>query len=529
MQVDEVGGGTQTQAATDTQPEAKPDTSSTPETDPVSDAATGNGDTQRAEVAQYGAYRRAQVTTQLPPDDGGDEEGGANPGSLISGANSGRTAAVSQMQDTAEFFGYPPRTQQSNSAVLALEQAMNDAGVGVNSGQTLGALVRQDGSVALAVSGAEGGAAKVHQRTDPFLQDRLNQAFQNDPTIQRNANGDVVYQFGGPGVDADGFVSDITYRNLEGEPKLYQGNSSTCVEPKLFQAGDAVDAQGMTAKRYEINGTSRPNDYPARNNPGGLDMDPCPSCRVNTDEIQNGALPAAERNQLSFRNGLRQYGTSAAIGGGIAFATSTYDALQDGQLTGDEVQTIAGQTVLGAGSAVAGDVIQTAITRPALVNVNVTSSPLRLAATQVKGAAVAGAVVNTAFAVADQWDNLQNDATRSQAIGTIVGEAAVGAASGAAGAWAGAAAGAAIGSIVPGVGTVVGGVVGFAVGAAVGYLTDQGLRGLGVDQAIATGVQSAIDFGSNVASTVSNAVSDAANTVGGLFSGAAGALGSLFH
>lgn len=136
-----------------------------------------------------------------------------------------------------------------------------------------------------------------------------------------------------------------------------------------------------------------------------------------------------------------------------------------------------------------------------------TASNFRAAASQVKGAEIAGAVISTGFAGYDQIDNLKNDATRSQAVGTIAGEAVVGAASGATSAYAGAMAGAALGSIVPGVGTVIGGLVGFAAGAAAGYLADKGLRGLGVDKLVAQGVTAAYDGAKNLIGGAINTLS----------------------
>jgi hypothetical protein len=402
---------------------------------------------------------------------------------------------------------------------------MNDAGVGISSGQTIGALVREDGRVVLGVSGSEQSTAKVYQRAESTVQARLNEAFRNDPSIMRDSSGNVVFEFGRAQANADGYQSRIRYNDINGQPQEYRGNSSTCVEGKIFQVDGAADAAGMTVKRYQSNGANRPNDYPSRlQNPTGLNMDPCPSCRVNSDEIVASSLNPGEARTRSLTQAAREYGTSAAIGAGISLATSTHQALQDGEITGDELTTIAGQTALGGGAAVAGNAIERSITARSLVNVNVTSSSLRLAVSQVKGAGVAGAVINTAFSVADQWDNLKNDATRSQAIGTIAGEAAVGAGAG----MAGALAGAAIGSIIPGAGTIVGGVIGFAVGTAAGYLADRGLRELGVDKAIASAVTGAIDVGSRVVSDVGNAISDVVHDpVGTLSAAAGGAVNSL--
>jgi hypothetical protein len=214
----------------------------------------------------------------------------------------------------------------------------------------------------------------------------------------------------------------------------------------------------------------------------------------SSDAFWGRAGQTFNNTTTSVLDGVRGSRTSAVIGGGISGLTSLAQ--------GNNPQTVLTDTAVGTGAAVTEEVIQRVVNGPSSTTSGMTNNAFRTAASQVRGAAVAGAVINTAFTVHDQWDNLQNDATRSQAVGTIAGEAVVGAASGAAGAYAGAMAGAAIGSIVPGVGTVVGGVVGFAVGAAAGYLADQGLRGLGVNELVAQGVTAAYDGISNAASTV---------------------------
>lgn len=123
---------------------------------------------------------------------------------------------------------------------------------------------------------------------------------------------------------------------------------------------------------------------------------------------------------------------------------------------------------------------------------------------RLAGGSIVGGVVNGAFSAYDQIGAYQRgEVTGSQAIGTVVGETSVGLGAG----LAGAAAGAAIGSIIPGAGTIVGGVIGFGVGVAAGYLADRGLRGLGVNTAIANGVTWAIDNAPRAAAAVSSFVS----------------------
>jgi hypothetical protein len=223
-------------------------------------------------------------------------------------------------------------------------------------------------------------------------------------------------------------------------------------------------------------------------------------------------------------DGVKGSRNSALIGAGFGAVT----ALAQGK----DTEGVLTDAAVGAGTGVTQEVIQKVVNGASSTTSGMTASAFRAAASQVKGAAVAGAVINTGFAIYDQMDNLKNDATRSQAVGVIAGEAVVGAASGAAGAYTGALAGAAIGSIVPGVGTVIGGVVGFAVGAAAGYLADKGLRGLGVDTLVAKGVTAAYDGVSKAASFVADGVSNAASAVAdgakNLFSGAVSSLSSIF-
>ena len=202
--------------------------------------------------------------------------------------------------------------------------------------------------------------------------------------------------------------------------------------------------------------------------------------------------------------------------------------LARGHLLIEDLPGVGTDAATGASAGVADEVIQRVVNGPRAATSGMTASSAQAAASQLKGAAVAGAVINSGFAVYNQWDNLHNDATRSQAVGVVVGEAAVGAASGAAGAYAGAMAGAAIGSIVPGVGTVIGGVVGFAVGAGAGYLADTGLRGLGVDKMVGQAVTASYDGVSTAVNAVSKTASNVANGAADFAKGAVSKLASVF-
>ena len=193
-------------------------------------------------------------------------------------------------------------------------------------------------------------------------------------------------------------------------------------------------------------------------------------------------------------DGVKGSRNSALIGAGFNTAVALYE--------GKDAKEVATDAAIGAGTGVTQEVIERTINGARSTTTGMTASSFQAARATLKGAAIAGAVINTGFAVYNQFGNLKNDATRSQAVGVIAGEAVVGAASGAAGAYAGAMAGAAIGSIVPGVGTVIGGIVGFAAGAAVGYLADKGLRGIGVNKLVAQGATAAYDGVSKAVDTV---------------------------
>jgi Effector protein len=232
-----------------------------------------------------------------------------------------------------------------------------------------------------------------------------------------------------------------------------------------------------------------------------------------TDAFIQRSLTRTQTFRDNVVDGVKGSRNSALIGAGFGAVT----ALAQGK----DTKGVLTDTAVGAGTGVTQEVIQKVVNGARSTTSGMTSSAFRAAASQVKGAAVAGAVINTGFAIYDNIDNLKNDATRSKAVGTIAGEAVVGAASGAAGAYSGALAGAAIGSIVPGVGTVVGGIVGFGVGMAAGYLADKGLRGLGVDKLVAKGVTAAYDGVSNAA----GAVADGAKN---MFGSAVRGLSSIF-
>ncbi len=192
--------------------------------------------------------------------------------------------------------------------------------------------------------------------------------------------------------------------------------------------------------------------------------------------------------------------TGAIISGGLS-AVENAGAVWRGEKTvGDAVLDTTKDTAVGAGTGVATAVAENYAGRAITNVIGAGETALGTAARRVGGSGVAGALVSGGIATIDNVAKYRNgEISGSRAIGNIAGEVAVGTSS----ALAGAAAGAALGSIVPGAGTVVGAAVGFAAG----YLADKGLRGLGVDKAIADGVTGLAEGAKNIASNAINKLS----------------------
>lgn len=239
------------------------------------------------------------------------------------------------------------------------------------------------------------------------------------------------------------------------------------------------------------------------------------------------AIRASNRLQM-----LRDVAIDAARGSGTSAGIGAAFGAVSAIVHGKDATGTAADAALGAGIGVAQEFAERAINGPRAATSGMTASSLRAATSQLKGTAVVGTVFSTAFAVHDQWKNLQTDATRAHAIGVIASEAAVGMTTGVSGAYAGAMAGATIGSVVPVVGTVVGGIVGFAVGAGAGYLADKGLREIGVDNMIAAGVtvtaETVSSLGHQASQTVSNVASNVSANAKNLFGRATHSLSAIF-
>jgi hypothetical protein len=195
---------------------------------------------------------------------------------------------------------------------------------------------------------------------------------------------------------------------------------------------------------------------------------------------QGGAFDQGPRMAMRTTAGVSvRAGTQGALAGAAADGAYTaYAALSDGRITGTEAQDIAANTVRGA--AVGGTY---AVTEQGL---------LRVGASRLAGAGVAGAVVGAGLSIVENREGLaQGD---SQAIGKVAGDTVVAAGA----ALGGMAAGAAVGSVVPVVGTAVGAVVGLGVGIAIDHVARAG----GVDKAIGNAVASGVDALKGAASRV---------------------------
>lgn len=267
---------------------------------------------------------------------------------------------------------------------------------------------------------------------------------------------------------------------------------------------------------------------------------------TNLRTVENA--PVITNNPLRLRSEMRSGGIAGGALSAVTSLPQVFDQIGNGDYLG-ATTTLVTNTGVGttvgafsaAGERIIGNSVDDALGR---FGTSALSSTSRQVIGRVAGGSVVGGVVNGVFSSIDQIGAYnRGEVTGSQAIGTVTGEVAVGMGAG----LAGAAAGAAIGSIIPGAGTIVGGVIGFGVGLAAGYLADKGLRGLGVNTAIANGVTWAIDNAprafnaatnfvgeqiNNVTSTVSNIAEQATTavtgTVSNMASGAVNTLRSVF-
>jgi hypothetical protein len=224
-----------------------------------------------------------------------------------------------------------------------------------------------------------------------------------------------------------------------------------------------------------------------------------------TNLTATSKVPTISNNPLRLGSEMKTGAIGGAIVSTVTSLPEVFDQARKGDLlgAGKTLATNAGTgatvgAISSAGERIVGRGIENSLARSSSSLFSGAESGLaRQVAGRVGGAGVVGGLVSGGVAAYDQIGAYKRgEVTGSQAIGTVVGETAVGVGAG----MAGAAAGAAIGSIVPGLGTVVGGAVGFVVGAGVGYITDKALRYGGVNKMIAKGVTAAIDKGRELGS-----------------------------
>jgi hypothetical protein len=246
--------------------------------------------------------------------------------------------------------------------------------------------------------------------------------------------------------------------------------------------------------------------------------------------------PAPNTIRAETRNGAL---AGAATGFFFSGGRALRDVLSGRRDAAEAFSEVAGQTAFGAGTGASSAVLENYSTRA--IN-RMMGGVSRTAAGQIGrqalGSGVAGGIINSGFALYDNYQAYENgEITGAQYAGRVAGEAAVGVAAGVAGAYAGAV----IGSFIPipVVGTLAGAAVGFAAGMAVDYLS----RELGLDQAVASLTEGAIEVGSAVVNQVSETAStvvanveeaasdfaeEAKNTVNNLAGGAVNTLASVF-
>jgi hypothetical protein len=216
--------------------------------------------------------------------------------------------------------------------------------------------------------------------------------------------------------------------------------------------------------------------------------------------------PIISDNPLRLRSEMKTGAIGGAIVSGVTSLPQVFDQARNGDFIGAGktlVTNTGGGAVVGGLSSGAERIVgrsienQIAARSTSTLFSGTSGSVARQIAGRISGAGIVGGVVNGGFAAYDQINAYKRgEVTGSQAIGTVVGESAVGVGAG----LAGAAAGAAIGSIIPVAGTAVGAVIGFGVGVVAGWAADKALRYGGVDKMIAKGVTAAIDKGMEIGS-----------------------------
>ncbi|MCU0238665.1 MAG: hypothetical protein MUC29_04415, partial [Pyrinomonadaceae bacterium] len=272
-----------------------------------------------------------------------------------------------------------------------------------------------------------------------------------------------------------------------------------------FGASELYTGNGMTKRPDGQNGGAGVREFWTNNDPIAgqqrqafieLNAD-AKSTKVETVSKPN----VITDNPLRLRSEMKTGAIGGAVVSGVTSLPQVFDQARSGDYAGAAktfVTNIGGGAVIGGLSSGAERIVgrsienQIAARSTSSLFTGTSGSAARQVAGRLGGAGIVGGVVNGGFAAYDQIGAYKRgEVTGSQAIGTVVGESAVGVGAG----LAGAAAGAAIGSIIPVAGTAVGAAVGFVVGVGAGWVADKALRYGGVDKMIAKGVTATIDKG----------------------------------
>ena len=330
-------------------------------------------------------------------------------------------------------------------------------------------------------------------------------------------------------------------RRLQDNPKHYSEPGTHAEVIALDKALKARESRlGRPLTQADLNTMTLDvrwtESNPGRNMVPNEDAPRCANCQDITDGVRNlagDADPAPSRYAQANRQSLRR---GAVAGAAIGLGTSTYNALKDGRITGDEALSIATDTAVTAGAGAVGDLVETSSARAidawrgaatqraatatasragaGAATSQVAGATARVAATRLGGAGAAGALISAGFSSAENIAAARRgDITGAEAAGNIAGDVVVGTSA----AVAGAAAGAAIGSVVPVAGTLVGAAVGFTAGVVVGAATDYVMRQGGVDKMVAGAVTSAVEGVGAAAESVGNALSGAGRSIASVF------------
>lgn len=403
------------------------------------------------------------------------KEQGSNESSAVAAGIAGANAAQRKNQKAQEIYGYPSRSEQSDKAARILENVIAPETKRFFAG-ALGAQIREDGTIVLAVSG--GDVNKVQTIYDKYsspLQQRLNEVFRNDPLIAKDANGNVKFEFGPANAATDHLNKKIRFVDNNFIISTYKKDNRICVEDRLFQATNNSKAQSMTViwRTEFANGAKpEPNKYIERlDNPDNKVMVPCVSCKTNAEAVMSAKLTPQERAGMIAQKRGSQMATGAALGATISAGVYTFNQVMEGRPI--ESDALARESGVGAASGIAGNYIEKFVADRLLRAPEATLTVGQLVPRQAIGAGVAGGVVGGGVAAYQNFDNFQQGKITGREYGSKIGKEVVfGFVSGTASTIAGASIGGTIGSALPVAGTAVG----IVAGAVIGYAVDQTVR-----------------------------------------------------